>query len=120
MPITHINPDQLKCMLAENPKLQLIDVRTPEEYEYLGHIPQARLIPLHELPYAFRVLNPDDDVAVTCQHGVRSMDACFFLQAQGFDKLYNLQEGMSTWDGEIERDISNFEKAFQPHNPQGE
>ncbi len=119
MPITHISPEQLLQMLKEAPTIQLVDVRTPEEYQCLGHIPQARLIPLYELPYAYRMLNPDEKVIVTCQHGVRSLDACYFLQAQGFDQIYNLEEGMSTWTGAIERDLSTIEKLVNPE-PQGE
>lgn len=119
MPITHITPPELAEMLAQNPHLQLVDVRTPEEYYCLGHIPQARLIPLYELPYAFRALDAKEPVVVTCQHGVRSMDACYFLESQGFDTLYNLQEGMSTWPGEVIRDVSRLEKMMNPQ-PQGE
>lgn len=99
MPITHINPQQLVELLENTPELQLIDVRTPEEYVGLGHITQAQLIPLHELPYAFRMLNVEQPVAITCEHGVRSLDASYFLQAQGFETIYNLQEGMSSWQG---------------------
>jgi rhodanese-related sulfurtransferase len=73
----------------------------------LGHIPQAQLIPISELPYAFRVLNRNEDVVVLCQHGIRSIDACYFLEAQGFDRIYNLIEGMSAWTGEVELDTQS-------------
>jgi len=104
MAITHITPEQLLAMLEQDPELQVVDVRTHQEFDALGHIPQARLLPLHELPYGFRALDPLEDVVITCQHGRRSVDACHFLQAQGFDKLYNLIEGMSTWTGPLERE----------------
>jgi rhodanese-related sulfurtransferase len=94
-----------------------VDVRTPEEFEYLGHIPQAKLIPLYELPYAFRMLDPEKEIAITCQHGVRSLDACYFLQSQGFEKLYNLQEGMSTWTGEVVRDVTGMNRLVNLESP---
>lgn len=117
MPITPITPEILMQMLADNPRLQVVDVRTPEEYFALGHLPQAKLIPLYELPYQYRVLNAHEAVVVTCQHGVRSVDACFFLQAQGFDKLYNLVEGMCTWTGPLVREIETEPKSPQPSEP---
>ena len=119
MTITNIEPQELKSMLENQPGLQLVDVRTPEEYLYLGHIPEARLMPLHELPYQFRNLDPAAPVVVTCQHGVRSVDACYFLQAQGFQNLYNLMEGMSSWGYPVERDVSLLENMIHPQ-PKGE
>lgn len=119
MPITNITPEELQAMLKNNPELQLVDVRTPEEFYCLGHISQAMLLPLYELPYAFRTLDGDADVVVMCQHGIRSIDACYFLQAQGFDRLFNLQEGMSSWMGPVERDLSSYEQLIGPEN-QGE
>jgi rhodanese-related sulfurtransferase len=104
MAITNITPEQLQAMLEQNPELQLVDVRTHQEFQQLGYIPKARLLPLHELPYAFRVLDPTEAVVVTCQHGRRSVDACHFLEAQGFDKLYNLIEGMSSWTGPLTKE----------------
>jgi rhodanese-related sulfurtransferase len=97
MPIENISSQHLKQWLENNPELQVIDVRTKEEFDHLGHIPQASLIPLHELPYAYRMIDSDKEAVILCQHGVRSMDACYFLQSQGYEKLYNLSEGFSGW-----------------------
>lgn len=113
MSITSLTNEALKQMLAETPNLQLVDVRMLEEYLYLGHIPQARLIPLHELPHQFRTLDASQPVAVTCQHGIRSLDACHFLQAQGFTQVYNLTYGMAEWDEPVERDITALQNLMQ-------
>ncbi len=104
MAITQLTPEALQAMLSATPDLFVLDVRTPEEYAYLGHIPGATLLPLHQLPNALSTLNKDISMVVTCQHGVRSMDACWFLEQAGFDKLYNFTEGMSVWSGAIERE----------------
>ncbi len=105
MPITQLNAQELQDRLAAEPDCQVIDVRTPEEYLYLGHIASAHLLPLHELPYRFQdQIDPNKDSIIVCQHGVRSMDACAFLQAKGYERLFNLDYGMASWDGPIERD----------------
>lgn len=103
-PFQTIQPATLKQMMAEKPDLVILDVRTPQEYLYLGHIPQATLLPLHELPNSWQQLDPAKETVVLCQHGVRSQDASHYLAQLGFTALYNLEEGMSTWDGPIERE----------------
>ena len=105
MPITQLNAHEVQERLAAEPDLQVIDVRTPEEYLYLGHIACAQLLPLHELPYRFsEQIDPNKDSVIVCQHGVRSMDACHFLQTKGYERLFNLDYGMASWEGPIERD----------------
>lgn len=116
MSIINIDPATLADMLTQTPDLQLVDVRTPEEFWFLGHIPQAQLIPLHELPYQFRVLDATQPVVVTCQHGVRSLDASYFLEAQGFDQIFNLQDGMASWPGPVERDTRKLEEQLLPQD----
>jgi rhodanese-related sulfurtransferase len=104
--IALLDGDALKRLLeTEKPLLEkpiLIDVRTSEEYHQLGHIPGARLLPLHTLPQEFSSLNPEIPTVLICQHGVRSWDAACYLHQQGFSKLYSLDGGMSIWDGPIE------------------
>ena len=49
-PVATWLPEKVRLFLTENKpeKYNLIDVRTPEEYEQ-GHLPGARLIPVGEL-----------------------------------------------------------------------
>jgi rhodanese-related sulfurtransferase len=96
-----IDAAHVQQLLDEIPNLVVLDVRTEEEFAHLGHLTQAKLIPLHELPYGYRMLEPETPVLVYCQHGVRSVDACYFLNSQGFTQLYNLAGGLSTWTGAL-------------------
>jgi rhodanese-related sulfurtransferase len=91
-------------MMAAEPQLLILDVRTPEEYRYLGHLPGATLLPLHQLPLEYNRLDPRRKTVVLCQHGVRSMDACLYLDHFGFQNLFNLTEGMAAWNGPVERE----------------
>lgn len=101
--IPSLSASQLQALLVQGEPLTLVDVRTPEEYLYLGHLSGTCLIPLHELPARLQELNPQAKTVLICQHGVRSMDAAHFLKAKGFVDVYNLEEGMSAWDGPVER-----------------
>ncbi|WP_306298422.1 rhodanese-like domain-containing protein [Bacillus sp. EAC] len=75
--------------------IQLIDVRTPEEYKG-RHIKQFRNIPLNQLKNVSD-LSTDKKTIVICQSGVRSKKACKILKKMGFISLTNVKGGMSTW-----------------------
>lgn len=101
MAITSLSAPELTQLLVDTPDCQILDVRNPDEHAAFGVLQNAKLIPLHELPYAFRTLDATLPVVVVCQHGVRSLDASYFLNAQGFTTVYNLDGGMVTWTGPL-------------------
>jgi rhodanese-related sulfurtransferase len=73
----------------------MIDVREPFEY-HAEHAPDARLLPLSELPGAVRDLEDDRTIVVVCRSGSRSASATRFLKHQGLDAV-NLSGGMIAW-----------------------
>jgi rhodanese-related sulfurtransferase len=94
--ITH---QEARALLAEGRALAL-DVRSPGEYEGLGHIPGAWLLPVDLMASAPAVL-PDDGrpVLVYCEHGVRSVAASQLLRAAGIENILNLSGGLAVWSG---------------------
>ena len=111
MPIEHISCQQLEAMLLETPDLPILDVRSKEEFTHIGHIPSAQLVPIRELAYSLGMLDPSKTIAVICQHGVRSLDACYFLESAGFTKLLNVVEGFCEWQGAFEREEIHSDKT---------
>lgn len=102
MTISPLTYEELKLMMESNSSLQLVDVRsTNTDDKKDGYIPNAVLMPFEDLLYAFRVLNPREDVVFVCQDGVRSLDSCYFLEAQGFDRLFYLKDGIVSWQGSL-------------------
>lgn len=106
MPITQLTNAQLQALMAHEPEVLLLDVRTLPEFLQLGHLPNAHLLPVQELPARVGELDPQAKTVVICQHGVRSWDACQYLAARGFTQLYNLTHGMAAWSGPLEVDHS--------------
>jgi len=86
--------------LLEAGAVTVLDVRTPGEYDELGHIPGAWLLPVDLVASAPAVL-PDDErpVLVYCEHGVRSVAAAQLLSAAGIDRVLNLAGGLARWSG---------------------
>jgi len=74
---------------------ELVDVRTPEEYE-AGHIEGARHVPLESLTAAAETLPADRPVVFYCRVGSRSAMAAAALQASGRDAR-NLAGGLVAW-----------------------
>lgn len=112
--IQPISPEMLQEMLdAQDPNLVVLDVRTTEEYEGLGHLRQATHLPLHELPDKLSKLDPKKPTVLICEHGVRSTDACLYLSQNGFQNLFNLMDGMSSWQGPVVFGSASFTAALE-------
>ena len=108
----------------EPKKVHILDVRTPEEYVFVGHAEMARNIPLlfvkHEWNPETRQFvvepNPDfiaeakrqfkstDTILVMCRSGDRSAMAVNALAKAGFVKVYNIIDGM---EGDVVDDPKN-------------
>jgi hydroxyacylglutathione hydrolase len=77
-------------------EVQLLDVRTPHEWDE-GHLPGARYLFLGELPEQLGRLNRDRQVVVYCASGYRSSLAASILQAGGFTAAANVSGGYQAW-----------------------
>ncbi|MFM7389549.1 MAG: rhodanese-like domain-containing protein [Vampirovibrionales bacterium] len=98
----HLSHDELRHLMTTVANLQLIDVRTSNEFHTLGHIAGSRCLPVQEIQQWAGTLDPTCPTVCLCQGGVRSVYACDYLAEQaGFRTLYNSTEGMNTWDGEV-------------------
>jgi rhodanese-related sulfurtransferase len=94
-----ISPSEAQA-LVEAGAVHAIDVRTPDEFRRLGHIPGAWLLPVDLVASAPAVLPRDGKpVLVCCEHGVRSVAACQWLAMAGVAPLINMAGGMSAWTG---------------------
>lgn len=106
-PLQQISAKQLKEMMYGGRKLTLLDVREPQEWE-INQLPNAKLIPLGEVPERMNELDTADDIVVYCHHGMRSARAIGFLQKMGFSKLQNLAGGIDAWASQIDKDMPRY------------
>jgi tellurite methyltransferase len=98
-PFTTIDHAEARRLLAAD-AVTILDVRTPGEYEQLGHIPGAWLLPVDLVASAPAVLpNDGKPVLVYCEHGVRSVAASQLLSAAGIAPVLNLAGGLAVWSG---------------------
>jgi sulfur dioxygenase len=86
-------------MLEENiAAAQVVDVREPGEWNGpLGHIAQARLIPMGQLAARASELDRTRPIVTACRTGARSAQAVVILQRLGFANVANLAGGIIRW-----------------------
>lgn len=83
---------------VDTEKGQLIDVRTPKEFEQ-GHLKNAQNIHLYDQDFAQRIdkLDKKQTVYVYCKAGGRSAEAVEIMQNHGFENIIELQGGTDSW-----------------------
>jgi rhodanese-related sulfurtransferase len=78
--------------------VQVVDVREPAEFNGpLGHVPNARLVPLGALNARLAELDKSKPIVTVCRSGARSAQATLLLGKAGFEKVANLSGGMLRW-----------------------
>lgn len=92
--------------------VQLVDVRTPEEFE-IATLPNAKNVELDHLRERLHLLDKTRPVVVFCQIGVRGYLAYRILKQSGFADVRNLTGGFKTYAWAIEKqgnpDIFDYE-----------
>jgi rhodanese-related sulfurtransferase len=76
----------------------LVDVREADEVALASFdVPCIMLIPFSEFQARFREIPADREVIVGCNVGERSLMATLFLMNNGYDKVFNLENGIVGW-----------------------
>jgi len=102
-----IDPVEVKARLDRGDDFQLIDVREVFEHQ-ICNIPQARLIPLGELPKRLKEIDPSRDVVVHCKMGGRSAKAADLLRANGYTKVLNMTGGILAWSDKVDPKVPKY------------
>ncbi|MEZ0106926.1 molybdopterin/thiamine biosynthesis adenylyltransferase/rhodanese-related sulfurtransferase [Catenulispora sp. EB89] len=104
-----ITVTQLKEWLDTDEKIQLIDVREPNEYEIVN-IPGATLIPKGEflMGTALEKLDPTKRIVLHCKSGVRSAEALAVVHAAGYKDAVHVGGGVLAWVNQIEPEKPSY------------
>jgi rhodanese-related sulfurtransferase len=99
-----ITPQEASDLIQQNegnPDFQIIDVRTPEEFND-GHIENAIMIDFYAEDFRDEIAQLDREKSyfVYCRSGNRSGQAVDIMRELGFQKVYNLSAGIREWVGQ--------------------
>ena len=92
-------PPAIAAWLKITPAVQIVDVRTKEEFS-TGHLAKAALIPWTDKDFSARAkkeLDPAKPVLVYCLSGHRSSEAAAGLSKLGFKQIRALDGGITAW-----------------------
>tara|TARA_R110000787_G_scaffold71771_1_gene159769 strand:- start:22580 stop:23059 length:480 start_codon:yes stop_codon:yes gene_type:complete len=94
-----ISPQQVYDAVYSEDTVQLVDVRTPEEYKE-SHLKGAQNICVTSDDFNEKVktLDKNKPVYVYCKKGGRSANAAKQLKEMGFTKIYDMDGGILLWE----------------------
>ncbi|MEQ3656598.1 MAG: rhodanese-like domain-containing protein [Dokdonia sp.] len=97
--ITVLNKTDFKKAINAQ-KVQLVDVRTPQEYAggYIQNAVNADVLNQTTFLEAFSTLNKEEAVYIYCRSGNRSQKAAQKLDSLGFKKIFDLEGGYMNWN----------------------
>jgi rhodanese-related sulfurtransferase/DNA-directed RNA polymerase subunit RPC12/RpoP len=106
----NLTPAEVCQTVTKNPKVILLDVRTPDEFngkapENFGRLKGAINIPVQELDKRLAELSKykKSEIIVYCSHSHRSPRASYLLTQHGFTNVRNMSGGMSVWDASVSK-----------------
>lgn len=96
---TKIDAAQTAAFLLKDADVQLVDVRTPAEWQQTGVIEGARKMNFNSPDFQQQAtqLDKSKPVIVYCAAGGRSPKAASLLVKMGFTKVYDYAGGMNDW-----------------------
>ena len=89
--------------LMNNEQITLVDVREKGE-RVMASIRGSTHVPMTAIPYQLEIFNKDEPIYLFCHSGVRSAQACLYLEQQGFNSV-NIIGGIHAWSTEIDSSV---------------
>ena len=102
-----IEPRELGERLAAGEKIQLLDVRTREEFEAVK-LPNAQLFTQELMQTILSSWSRSDLTVVYDHQGTRSMDAAAYFQGHGFENVKSLYGGIDAYSAEVDESLPRY------------
>lgn len=111
-PFSQVTVEQLQeRLLSGTEKIQLIDVREPQEID-IARIDGFVNLPLSEFAawgdQIHARFDSDIETLVLCHHGIRSAQMCQWLVNQGFTNVKNITGGIAAYSSVVDRSIPQY------------
>lgn len=106
----YLDCTELKNRLDAGETPLLLDVRQPWEFAIAALAGSVNL-PMSQISTAVQNWQhgqPDDEIIVVCHHGIRSLQVCRFLEANGFRDVVNLDGGIAAWSERIDPQMPTY------------
>ena len=101
-----ITVQELHKLINNNKNISLVDVREKSE-RVMASIKGSIHVPMMAIPHQLELFNKDEPIYLFCHSGVRSAQACLYLEKQGFDSV-NIIGGIHAWSTEIDSSVPTY------------
>jgi rhodanese-related sulfurtransferase len=101
-----ITVQELHKLINNNKNISLVDVREKSE-RVMASIKGSIHVPMMAIPHQLELFNKDEPIYLFCHSGVRSAQACLYLEQQGFDSV-NIIGGIQAWSTEIDSSVPTY------------
>jgi len=102
-----IDPLDLQVKLASGEKLNLLDVRSREEFDAVT-LPNARLFTQELMQEILSNWSREDLLVIYDHQGTRSMDAAAYFQGHGFTNVKSLRGGIDAYSPEADANLPRY------------
>ncbi len=102
-----IEPRELSDRLAAGEAINLLDIRTREEFDAVK-LPGAHLFTQEFMQEILAQWARADLVVIYDHQGARSMDAAAFFQGHGFEQIKSLRGGIDAWSAEVDSKLPRY------------
>ncbi len=102
-----IEPRELADRIAAGEKIQLLDVRTREEFDAVK-LPGALLFTQELMQEILSNWSRENLFVLYDHEGSRSMDAAAYFQGHGFPNVKSLRGGIDAWSSEVDPKLPRY------------
>ena len=102
-----VNALEASVIMKENPNISLLDVRSPQERE-TACLENSVLLDQELVEEMLDKWDKDTAMMFICHTGQRSRQAAQYFAAQGFQKVYNISDGIHGWSSSVDSSISTY------------
>ena len=102
-----IEPRKLNARMAAGEEIQLLDVRTREEFDAVT-IPNAHFFAQELMQEILSKWSREQLLVVYDHQGRRSMDAAAYFQGHGFENVKSLRGGIDAWSAEVDPKLPRY------------
>ena len=102
-----IEPHELAEKLSSGEKINLLDVRTREEFDAVK-LPGAHLFTQEFMQEILGKWSREDLTLIYDHQGTRSMDAAAYFQGHGFTNVKSLRGGIDAYSAEVDSSLPRY------------
>jgi len=105
--VNEISSGEASTILNQNPEIPLMDVRTPEE-RVTACIENSVLLDQNLVEEMLGSWDRNKEIMFICHVGQRSRQAAQYFTSQGFQKVYNISDGIKGWSTNVDSSIPQY------------